>query len=416
VVLFLIGCSFHQPISQPVDPCEQVSLDTPYVHSAQASEVKTWHHDCSNTTGFEYTEIPSDIPMNSWSSWTHVEADLESNGQALHVPSIPSIANDTYFYFGPMYVYDLPASFPISGLRNFSVQIELNNTNPEYCGTVEVGLFDESYTPIVMAECSDTFSDKVKGYCTSMYYLRNISLHKYILNNEESYEYGLFQGSWLQSINMSWTIWYEPEQGVAGNIPAYGPLSGTSGVFVPESVAESAREVKYLVLLFGGYNKDGVRPIPPFYVHDIFLEYETGGLIDNTVPIIHPASDIICYPGQNYFTVEWNTSDDNPRQYWVATFLYAQDAFSDIYESGPWNGSGITASIHLSPSYLTVGSTHTVALIVQDQGGLLALDKINVTVTENPTLQMIRSFAPALVLSIVVVVACFLYTRKGSRR
>lgn len=373
------------------------------VHSSLPSQepiVKTWHHDCSNTTGFEYMEIPTE----SWDSqWVYTAVDLESDGQSFPMPDFAS-ASPVSRYYGPAYVHTLSEPFPLSGLRNFSVHMELNNTNPAYYGVVYVGLLDELYNPVLMGYIADSSLDASQGVCRWKYYIRFPNVHAVNLGNEQAFSYDMGYGTgWMEYVNMTWSSWFDPLSGLNGSIPAYGPLQALNGTIIPASEAETARDISHLVLIFGAHSGSQYT-FPPFRVHDIYLEYEVGGDIDTTPPSLTPVSDIVYILGQTGNTIQWNCSDDYPYRYWV---VYDERSLIGTVThriESLWNGSSITFSV----DGLEVGN-QSFFLILQDKAGFLVWDAVNVMVIEHPFISFIRSNALVLGIAVFATAVCIIF-------
>ena len=374
------------------------------VHSSLPSQepiVKTWHHDCSNTTGFEYMEIPTE----SWDfQWEYAAVDLESDGQSFPMPDFTN-TSPVSEYYGPAYVHTLSEPFPLSGLRNFSVHMELNNTNPAYYGVVYVGLLDELYDPVLVAYMHDWFWNEPQGGCRWKYYLRYPDTHRFALDNDQAFYYGMgYTGHWMEFVNMTWSSWFNPSYGLNGSIPAYGPMPARNGTIISAKEAETARDIRHLVLIFGGYYKFQYNPLPPFRVDDIYLKYEIGGGIDTTPPSLTPASDTVYIVGQTGNTIEWTCSDDYPYRYWVIDYEYSYSFPGTNRNESLWNGSSITFSV----DGLEVGN-QSFFLILQDKAGFLVWDAVNVMVIEHPFISFIRSNALVLGIAVFATAVCIIF-------
>jgi hypothetical protein len=263
VILLLIGCSLCMPLSQPARMDIEMSRVSPASLLSQEPVVKTWHHDCSNTSGFRIEELPRhfDLDVFSYEAWVNTEGILESDAQNLYMTNITEPQSDySHFYYGPTAIYDLPDTFPASGLRNFSVQIELANSNPEDSGIAAVALLDETLRPVLLASCEDKYSI-AEGFLSWKYYPRNFSvLDDYF--GKYPYDYRIFaDGGSLDFGNATWSASYIHGQGIRGNIPAYDILNDS---IVADIDMEPGRAIRYLGLAIGGYYGGGFQPVLPF--------------------------------------------------------------------------------------------------------------------------------------------------------
>jgi len=399
VVLLLIGCSLLTPVTQPTDSTDDMSEIIPPVHPSQDPVVKTWHHDCSNTTGFEYMEIP--IFSERW--WKYINVSMESDGQSFTMPSISNTSTDDYYY-GPMYVYTLPEAFPLSGLKNFSVHMELNNSDSEYRGIVRVGLISESHDQVLMAYIDENSGFETQAGCRWKYYLRNWSIHTDVREDQRPWFYELgYANHMMEYANMTWMSWYDQEHGLNGSIPAWDPQPATNRTILPAEEAETARDIKYIVIMFGGYYRYRFYPLPPFRVHDIYLEYELGDVIDTFPPLLTPQLDMVYIVGQTGNTIEWRCTDDNPYRYWLLDYKYTYNFDGLNRKEGLWNGTDYTVSVDGLP----VGN-RTFLLVLQDKAGFMVMDKVTVMVIEHPFISFLKMNAMVIGLASFVSLVCII--------
>jgi len=332
----------------------------------------------------------------------NTEGILESDTQCLYMTNItePQIEYG-HFYYGPVIMYDLPDTFPVSGLQNFSVQFELVNSNPEDRGVVAVGLFDETLSPVLAASCGDRSPDASVSL-TWQYYPRNFAVLNYYFG-EIAYDYWLSKYEKpLNFVNATWSAACIHGQGIRGNIPAFGVLNDS---IVAENDTEYNRAIKYLGLTIAGYYSDDFRPVPPFRIHDIYLEYEIGGDIDTSPPLLTPQLDRVCILGQTGNIITWKCTDDHPYRYWL--FREYDDL---LLEEGLWNGSPISVSYDGLKA-----RNYVYKLYLQDKAGFLVGDYVKVRVIEDPFIKSFNSFIRAnwqdiLILS-TVGIACILIIR-----
>lgn len=358
-------------------------------------------------------EIPTDI----WKySWIFTETELQSDGQSLPMPNLTNISpvDDPY---GPVYVYTLPDNFPLSGLSNFSVQMELNNSDPAYRGIATVGLLDGQYDPVITASISDSNNQRTWGSVTWKYHVRNWSIHyqtlgigDYYYNNERG-SYG-----WYEFVNGTWSAWFSPMHGLNASTPQWESSIETrtawNGTLIQIEETETARDIKYVIIVFGGYKPQYNLPLS-VRVHDIYLEYELGDIIDTSPPLLTPQLDMVYVYGQTGNTIEWRCTDDYPYRYWLLDYKYSYNFDGTNRKEGLWNGTDYTVSV----DSLSIGN-RTFLLILQDKAGFMVWDKVTVMVIEHPFVSFLTS--NALVLGSASFVAlvgiiCYWDDRRTSR-
>jgi hypothetical protein len=402
------------PLSKSTVANDGISESAPVSLPSQEPVVKTWHHDCSNASGFEYMEIPNDM----WKySWTYTETELQSDGQSFPMPSIAN-SSPVYDYCGPVYAYTLPDIFPLSGLRNFSVHMELNNSNPAYCGVVNVGLLDVQYNPVITANILDWHGYNTFGYCDWKYYLQNWSIQHHVLDNDDDYNYerGMLSG-WVEFVNGIFVSGFDQRHGLNVSTPQVESSIETrpawNGTIIKNEEAETARTIKYVVIAFGGYYKYEYLPPLPVFVHDIYLEYELGDVIDTSPPSLTPQGDMVYVVGETGNTIEWRCDDDNPYRYWLLDYKYSYNFEDTNRHEGLWNGSPYAVSVDGLP----VGN-RTFLLILQDKAGFIVWDRVTVTVIEHPFISFLRADAMVLGLAsftALVCIICYWDDRRTSR-
>jgi len=344
------------------------------------------------------------------SSYTVVNTEgvLESDGQCLYTTNISTLQSDySWVHYGPTFICDLPDAFPVAGLRNFSVQIELVNSNPEARGAAAIGLFDDTLSPILIASCRDIYPE-TQGDLTWKYHPRNSSFFYYYLGRDDN-NYSIFNFDWnMDFVNSTLSATYSHGQGLWGKIPAYLTLNST---IVMENDVEWYRPIRYLVFTVVGLYGYEYFPIPSFRFHDIYLEYEIGGIIDTSPPSLTPQPDKVYIRGETGNTISWECYDDHPYRYWLLDSLHYSYTGVSLSEEGLWNSSRFDVSI----DGLRVG-TYFFELCLQDRGGFIVTDWVEVQVVENSLLPtvIIDSFLLILILCMVALV-CVL-DQRGRRK
>lgn len=406
-ILLLIGNSMFMPFNQSAMPKDAISESIPLSLPSQEPVIKTWHHDCSNTSGFHLEENHLSFPIGTGGGWIDTEGLLESDGQGLQVRNInkPNSVENGY-YFGPVFIYNLSGTFPVSGLRNLSAQIEIINSNPDYVGIASVILFDENLKPVLGAHYADEQPTIIREHFYWRYYPRNFSLlSNYFGKDSWDYRFSTLQDS-IGFINSTWSASYISDHGINGTLPVSGLMESQTGLIVINNVVETMRAIKYLGILIGRYEVSSFLEsiIPPFRIHDISLEYETGGTIDTTPPLLTPRIDQTYIVGKTGNSINWRCTDDHPYRYKLF------EKYDDLLlEEGLWNGSSISISI----DGLEVGN-YGYTLFLQDKAGFIVGDFVKVQVIEDPLMTAFIAFINAnwmtiIILSMVVALSILLF-------
>jgi hypothetical protein len=407
------------PLNQPTTTQNTIINTTPSSLPAQDSTVKTWHHDCSNTSGF-YDVITLDFSLIAHRDyWSGTEGNYESDGQSLYLRNItePIVTNPDFY--GPVLVYDLPDMFPVSGLKHFQARMEMNNSEPETVGAVAVTLFDEAFDPVLAAICRDKSSNHRHSFISWQYYPRNLSILDYFFEKDLN-DYSL-RGldTSLNYVNLTWSASYTSDSEITGYIPSWGEMDTLDDAITAASDVEPARAIKYLTVMIGGYHEYEFHPISTSRIHDIYLEYEVGGVIDTSPPLLIPHSDVEYIFGQKGNSIEWFCTDDHPYRYWVSEFRHSYRYNLLNQETGPWNGSNFVISI----DGLEIGyHVRYYMLIIQDKAGFMALDYVEVTVIEHPFITASKSviqnpfFIGSVIFVTVLALAELDYRRSRKKR
>jgi hypothetical protein len=131
-----------------------------------------------------------------------------------------------------------------------------------------------------------------------------------------------------------------------------------------------------------------------FYNYTIIIQDGVGNserdwvwvdVVDNTVPVINDAKDIICDHGSTGHSIVWNGTDVNPVSYRVFRN-------GTLYASGLWNDSSEFFVINIDGLSLGV---YEFAMIIKDVDGNTAADIVHVTVADltPPLLEELDDFA-----------------------
>lgn len=374
------------PLSQPATSNDVILKILSPSFPSQEPVVKTWHHDCSNTSGFQLEENHPSFSIGTGGGWMDAEGLLESDGQSLQVRNITKPQSVEYgHYFGPAFIYNLPDTFPVSGLQNLSVQMEIVNSDPNYAGAASVIMFDENLKPVLGAFCVDQHSIVREQFCWR-YYPRNYShLYTYFGKELWDYDFGTLQDS-IGFINSTWSVSYLPGYGINGTLPVANYQGLRTRLFVIDSDVEIMRAIKYLGILIGGY-EDSSFPESSIRIHDISLEYELGSVVvDTDPPLLTPQLDISYIYGQTGNTIHWRCDDEHPYRFVLSTIWFYKD-FEPNNTEGLWNGSDFIISID---GHKVSSPTGYCTLILQDKAGFIVADSVKVSVYEHPIIIFLR--------------------------
>lgn len=234
-------------------PTEIGTIDFPLLKKDQSiiSQASyTWHHDCSNVTGF--------VSQGSWnvdfeSDWTITSGTLTSSGTYFY---FPDISTGTLWH-GPVYVYELAETYPLTNLSMFSVQYDVDNSVAGDAGAIWVYLADSSGYPIVTSRVVDDDGSVRRGTLGV----------EYRTSVDDPYFYGGTSVSFTE-YQGTMDVWYDETYGVMGNVEGYGETS----LYEPTAF-EKTREIRYIVIMGGRLS--GESPIVHARVLDILVQFET---------------------------------------------------------------------------------------------------------------------------------------------
>jgi hypothetical protein len=149
VILLIASLSFV--MVSPSSAIPEADADGPPIIKY---EDLTWHHDCSNTTGFE---LNSTWDLSWHQSWQFSEGPLLCDGESISLFSGP-LDGQEYLWTGPVFTLELPLSFTLDEFISFSVDFEITNMGePEEESLCYVHLVDSNYTPIISLFWTDNF-------------------------------------------------------------------------------------------------------------------------------------------------------------------------------------------------------------------------------------------------------------------
>ncbi len=204
-----------------------------------------WNHDCSNTTGFIYSD--------QWTLWqSAAEGTIQSDGSQIEITNIGSGAE----WHGPVFEYELASPFPVKNLKNFKVNFSADNSLSSYVGSGSVVLGDANRNPILLIHIHDAWVDYSKGFYGVRYHFANGT-----------------QIMWGSGYPVTWTgfeglmsLRFDPFSGIVGSVEGIGEHT-----LIPLDDVELDREIFYVGIGMARYES---RTLLPCYFDNIYLEHE----------------------------------------------------------------------------------------------------------------------------------------------
>ncbi|MHA2323330.1 MAG: hypothetical protein ACXACG_16995 [Candidatus Thorarchaeota archaeon] len=265
--------------------CDSVYLHSLSLEWAQVEDLpNTWHHDCSNTTGF--------ISQSSWDTswysagWTVSDGNLLSSGNYLSISNIPIGTG----WHGPIFTYEFDTTFNVSDVIEFSADIQIDNTVTAYDGRYYLYLADSNHNPTYVFTTGDHRSDLNQGVYGSQYWFENGTYFGH--GSPYPYTYTQFNGRMEVGLNET--------HGVYGYVDGFG-----EGVLTPLDDSEQSREIKYLVFMGG---RADTQPLMPTWIHDINLTTRVPITTTHHVTWHHDCSNITAFDGVGDDTWLWEHS------------------------------------------------------------------------------------------------------------
>ena len=212
----------------------------------------SWHHDCSNTTGFEMN--------NSWDvSWNHgwepISGPMFSDGEKISLFTGPHDGVE-YMWYGPIYMYKLPHNFTLGNLISFGIDFEVDNSEgmSRECN-VYVHLVDSSYRPLLAFRWTDNWWDD--------FFIR------YSANFWTSTQTRITYTSipiYNHTYRSQSSITFDDELGLRFSIPTMEDHN-----FYSPADDDLLRNISHIILMYGGHSSE----IPTrTYLHSVSLQYE----------------------------------------------------------------------------------------------------------------------------------------------
>ncbi|MFW9837045.1 MAG: DUF2341 domain-containing protein [Candidatus Thorarchaeota archaeon] len=246
----------------------------------------SWHHDCSDTSGFVY----NDSWNINWMTWDIQPGSLTSNGTSLTISGIATGSG----YHGPVYEYELPQSLLVRNINTFSAIMNADNSLSSYLGYQVVMLGDANRNPVLSFSFGDGWSDYTQG-------AYGIS---YVYANGSRVGYGSGYPVTWTSYNGEMNVSYS-ESGLMAYVEGVGQqvLSGLSE-------ADLNREIKYVALASSRFGSD---PMFPLLVDEIYLNHEITS--ESIQPFIDDVEDFGYEAGTSDNAIVWNIANFAPTSY-----------------------------------------------------------------------------------------------------
>ena len=221
---------------------------------APTSRMISWYHDCSNTTGFEYSE---NWDMDWWSSenhsWDIQEGSISSDGSSIIISDIPSGSG----WHGPVFEYKLLQTFEVQDLINFSILQNADNSLNSYTGYHMVLMGDADRNVVMYSSFHDGWID----------YSRGSYGVQYVFENGSRVGFGSgYPVAWT-SFNGRMSLCVNQSAALLGYVEGIG-----SGLVTTLSSDEMSRKITYLAIAFA---KSVSYTLIPITVDEISIEYSS---------------------------------------------------------------------------------------------------------------------------------------------
>jgi len=305
--------------------------------------IPTWHNDCSNSTGFVY----SDAWNINWMPWDIQPGSLTSDGSSL---TISGIATGTG-YHGPVYEYELTHSLQVRDIQRFSSIMAADNSISSYLGYQVVMLGDADRNPILFFSFGDGWADYRQGAYGISYVFENGSRVGY------GSGYPITWTSFNGEMNLSYTD---------GGLLAYVEGIGEELIMGLTEI-DFNREIKYVALASARYGSD---PMFPLLIDELYLSYEIQSV--PLEPTIMGVEDYSYEAGKSGNLVSWTIANFNP----VSYELWRDGG---LLTSNVWPGG---SEIEFSVDYLSPGD-YDYTIIIYGDGDEIVSDSVTVTVTDH---------------------------------
>jgi hypothetical protein len=215
-----------------------------------------WYHDGSLTDGFvRNSSWPIDRFIGN-NEWTITDGDLGSTGDLLYFTGIPS-ASYPVRHHGPVFTHEFEQSFELSQLRNFTVRLEIDNSQASYAGKFYVMLVDSEYRPVLTSYVADVWDILSYGYIYAQYTKIDGTFSRHGLTDSD--DFTNFNG--VMHFN------YDLQTGVEVYVNQYG-----SKMLHNPNVDEFRREITHVVLMSGRLERYDYMPC---MIDDIYVGWDS---------------------------------------------------------------------------------------------------------------------------------------------
>ena len=309
----------------------------------------TWHHDCSNTSLFDQY---LDWPMNWWwETYTVSGGTMFSDGASLSFSDITYASPDWY---GPIFVHNITEPFPLDNFEEFTVELDIDNTDTIDAGIMSVYLCDANYMPVIRVFCSDSWDWRSYGHNRAEYRFSNGS---YVYHGNTDYI------TWTL-LNDSISIWSEPNGDLYAEVPGFG-----SSLLLKSEFIQHDREIHHIVIQTGrlaGYT------YMPSMIDDIYLQWipedSEPGIANDSISVDSP-DDIVYTVGATGNEITWTPLSTIPDSF---------ELFVDgeLVDSGSWDGSVISINVDGLAPWI-----YNYSIYVNNTEGESVTDWVLVTVT-----------------------------------
>ncbi|MGY5881434.1 MAG: C-type lectin domain-containing protein, partial [Candidatus Thorarchaeota archaeon] len=279
-----------------------------------------WHHDCSNTTGFD--QYPS-FPFPQYPIYpVDEEGDIHSDGTRFYFDNFGS--GDEYH--GPLFAHEFDDTFTLAEFKDLTVHLEGDNAVPSYMGLMCVYLADTNFGTVLEARLVDNNGGTTSGYFGTYYYHENvfpapIGEQQTVTDLPWKYMDGVFN------------FCFDEEAGMNSAV-----LNSTNTILEEKTITPLANieldhEIKYLVVRPFRYTDVNVLPM---YIHDISVTYSKEVL--NPSPTSPTTEDAWLARLDSFGNLMWNRTYGNGANNTI-TSLIECDNGDFLMAGSSWNAT-----------------------------------------------------------------------------
>ncbi len=219
-------------------------------HTVAQDGRTTWHHDCSNTTGF--------TRVDEWNTGTPITyGEMKSNGDYLWFDNVTNIAGP----HGPVFVHEFNESFQLVALEEFVTTLGMYCSDGHDRGGINIYLMDEMFSPVLVTFSADSDNSSyfdIKGSFGNVFYPFKES------NSGQSISY--IRSSMSEVVTFSFTM---GDDEIISSMSGYG----SSNLYADLGI-NNGRFIKYLVIEYREYDQGDFNDWG-FHIFDMSLTYNT---------------------------------------------------------------------------------------------------------------------------------------------